>query len=228
MFHKDNADDFHTKQIAFDFKNVQQNGDIEGYASVFGNLDQGGDIVDEKAFDKNIEKWRLGGRMPKMLWQHQKDKVIGVWTEARKDSQGLFLKGRLLIDLPLAKEAHTLLRNDAIDGLSIGYRTIDAEMLENGARKLLELDLKETSVVTFPMNEEALVTSVKKLHSIRDVEHILRDAGVPNSFARLVAEKGYDAAVAEVKGEQREADSNSEALLRLQQSLNTLKEKICA
>lgn len=229
MFRKDASHDFETKDQVFEVKTLEQTGEIEGYASVFGNLDQGGDIVDEAAFDKDLSRWAAGASLPKMLWQHDPGQPIGVWTQAQKDATGLRLKGRLLLDIPLAKTAHTLLLAKAIDGLSIGFRTREADREENGARRLKDLALMETSVVTFPMNTSATVEGVKKLHSIRDVERILRDAGVPNSFAKTVALKGFEAAEAEYKGIQRDAGSDAEEKLRsLHEKLTQLKEKIRA
>ena len=218
---------FETKNI-FELKSVQQTGEIEGYGSVFSITDQGGDTVDKGAFSKNIERVRLGGAYPKMLWQHDTSQVIGVWTEMRADDYGLYLKGRLLLELPRAKEAHVLLANKAIDGLSIGYITKEAERDAFGTRRLIEVDLIETSVVTFPMNRESIVTGVKKIQTIREIEQILRDAGLPNNFAKTIASKGFDAAMAEVKGEQRDADSIVKGLSSLQQSLNSLKENLNA
>jgi HK97 family phage prohead protease len=213
------------KQFAFEVKNLNETGELEGYASVYGVLDQGGDIVVAGAFDKLVKSVQSGGRKPKMLWQHRPDEVIGVWEQVSSDATGLFMKGRLLLDIPRARECHTLLRAKALDGLSIGYRTVDYEMGSNGARYLKELDLRETSVVTFPMNEDATVTDVKNLQSVRDVERILRDAGVPNNFAKLIAAKGFDDAMAEVKGELRDADSEKsvEAALALNEMFIRMK-----
>ena len=90
--------------------------------------------------------------------------------------------------------------------MSIGYMTREAEYEEGGeVRRLKEVDLWEVSLVTFPMNEDARVTAVKRIESVREVERILRNEGVPGSFAKLIAAHGFDEAKARVDG-RREGD----------------------
>ena len=126
---------------------------IAGYASFFGKADQGGDIVVKGAYGKSLGK---GGKI-KMLWQHDPAQPIGVWDEVREDAKGLWVKGRLLPDVAKAREAAALLAAGAIDGLSIGYRTVKARKDDTGKRHLTELDLWEVSLVTFPMLPDARV-----------------------------------------------------------------------
>lgn len=126
---------------------------IAGYASLFGAVDQGGDVVQPGAYGASL-KLRPG---VKMLWQHDPSKPIGVWDEVREDARGLYVKGRLLLDVQAAREAHVLLGAGAIDGLSIGYRTVRSEKAAGGRRLLHEIELWEVSLVTFPMLPEARV-----------------------------------------------------------------------
>ncbi|NHF72075.1 HK97 family phage prohead protease [Paracoccus xiamenensis] len=128
---------------------------IEGYASRFGLPDQGGDIVARGAFAASLGRLAAKGDKVRMLWQHDPTKPIGVWDEIREDETGLWVKGRLLPDVTLAREAATLIEAGAIDGLSIGYRTIRAEKDQKGRRVLSEVELWEVSLVTFPMLPEA-------------------------------------------------------------------------
>lgn len=130
---------------------------IEGYASVFGVTDQGGDVVLSGAYGKSLAALRAKGRGVKMLWQHNPTEPIGVWDEVREDGKGLYVKGRLLPDVSRAREAAALISAGAIDGLSIGYRTVAAEKDAKGRRLLSELELWEVSLVTFPMLPEARV-----------------------------------------------------------------------
>jgi hypothetical protein len=67
------------------------------------------------------------------------------------------VKGRVLTDVARGKEAAALLAAGAIDGLSIGYRTVRAERDAKGQRLLQEVELWEVSLVTFPMLAEARV-----------------------------------------------------------------------
>lgn len=132
---------------------------VEGYASLFGECDQGGDIVERGAYSASLERLMAKGQQVKMLWQHDPAQPIGVWTEVREDARGLYVKGRLLENVARAQEAATLIAAGAIDGLSIGYRTLKSTKNDKGQRLLRELDLWEVSLVTFPMLSSARVAA---------------------------------------------------------------------
>ena len=130
---------------------------IEGYASFFGITDQGGDIVMPGAYGKSLARLKTEGRAVKMLWQHDAALPIGVWDEILEDGRGLKVKGRILPEVEKGREAAALISAGAIDGLSIGYRTVMAEKNAKGQRLLREVELWEVSLVTFPMLPEARV-----------------------------------------------------------------------
>lgn len=136
--------------------------EIEGYASVFGIADQSGDVVLPGAYDAALARKPVRG--VKMLWQHDPTRPIGVWDVVRSDAKGLYVKGHVLTEVVAGKEALALLAAGAIDGLSIGYRTVRAEKDAAGGRRLVELDLWEVSVVTFPMLPEARVAPSAEGH----------------------------------------------------------------
>lgn len=124
---------------------------VSGYASVFGVRDQGGDVVMPGAYKAALARLAAGGGRVRMLWQHDPAQPIGIWDEVREDDKGLWVKGRLLTEVTRGREAAALMEAGAVDGLSIGYRTLRAERLAGGGRKLIELELWEVSLVTFPM-----------------------------------------------------------------------------
>ena len=130
---------------------------LEGHASLFGLVDQGGDVVVRGAYAASLKRLAARGDKVRMLWQHDPARPIGVWDEIREDDKGLWVKGRLLPDVAQAREAAALIAAGAIDGLSIGYRTIAAERDGKGRRLLTEVELWEVSLVTFPMLAEAKV-----------------------------------------------------------------------
>jgi uncharacterized protein len=130
---------------------------ISGYASLFGARDQGGDVVQKGAYAASLARLARAGRGVKMLWQHDPAQPIGIWDEVREDDTGLWVKGRILTAVDKGREAAALLEAGAMDGLSIGYRTIKATKAADGARHLNELELWEVSLVTFPMLAEARV-----------------------------------------------------------------------
>lgn len=132
---------------------------VAGYASLFGVKDQGGDVVRKGAYAASLKRLAAGGGRVKMLWQHDPAQPIGVWDEVREDATGLWVKGRILTDVAKGREAVALLAAGAIDGLSIGYRTVKAERDAKGVRQLSELELWEVSLVTFPMLPEARVSA---------------------------------------------------------------------
>lgn len=147
---------------------------IEGYASLFGTADRGNDTVAKGAYASSL----ASGRVVKMLWQHDPAQPIGVWAEMREDDRGLYVKGRLLDGVARAKEAAALIRAGAIDGLSIGYRTVRATKNDGGGRLLTELELWEVSLVTFPMLPSARVAAKGETldDTLRDVAAVFRDA----------------------------------------------------
>lgn len=135
---------------------------IKGYASTFGNIDAYGDTIEKGAFTKTLQE-KNRGRKVKFLYQHQYDKVIGVPTTIKEDEKGLYFEA-MFADTPLADEAYKLAKLGALDGFSIGYRTIKAEGAMEGDsynRKLLEVELAEVSLVTFEADTYAKVTDVK-------------------------------------------------------------------
>lgn len=149
----------------FEVKAAHDDGRIEGYGSVFGNVDHGFDRVERGAFNEWL-KSDFDGELP-MLWQHSHDEPIGVWDEVSENRKGLYMSGQLNLsqdsgaaDVPMAWKARALARQGAIKGLSIGYYPIDYSF-EDDVRVLEKIALAETSMVTFPMNPLARVTGVK-------------------------------------------------------------------
>lgn len=138
---------------------VEDGAVISGYASLFGVADQGGDVVQAGAYRRSIAALEAQGRRVKMLWQHDPAQPIGVWDEVCEDARGLWVKGRLLESTQKGREAAELIRVGALDGLSIGYRTKRAVKDDKGRRLLMELELWEVSLVTFPMLPSARVAA---------------------------------------------------------------------
>ncbi|HEH9442071.1 TPA: HK97 family phage prohead protease [Aeromonas sobria] len=175
-----------------------ETGEISGYANTFNFKDYAGDIIQVGAFTASLKRHVEAGTKIKMLWQHDTTKVIGVWEEAYEDSKGLYLKGRLTKGVQLADEALLLLSDGALDGLSIGYITIDSKYdSKQKANLLLEVELLETSIVTFPCNTQSRIDSVKSIFeegntpTERDLEKLLREAGMSQKRAKAFLAQGY-------------------------------------
>jgi HK97 family phage prohead protease len=197
-----------------DVKKLTEAGEFEGYASTFGNVDRGGDVVEAGAFAKTLKK---GASKVKMLFQHDPSQPLGKWLEMAEDRKGLWVKGKLNLEVQRSRETLALMKDGAIDSLSIGFRAIKSAPGDAAGvfRKLLEVDLWEISLVTFGMNERATVRAVKEDVTIRDVEKVLREAGLPNAFAKLVAAHGFDGAKARLQPQRRD-----DALMEMINKLN--------
>lgn len=163
---------------------------IEGYASLFGAKDTGGDIVAKGAYGRSLKTLAAKGRSVKMLWQHDPTQPIGIWDEVREDARGLYVKGRLLTDVAKGREAASLIEAGAIDGLSIGYRTVKAHKNDTGARVLSELELWEVSLVTFPMLPQARIAAEAKGTDPIEAEMMMRDLADALTGARKLLAKG--------------------------------------
>lgn len=199
-----------TLDFSFETKGVDETGVFEGYASVFGNVDGGGDIVEPGAFIESIVRSKKDGRIIPMLWQHDQREPIGIWSDIAEDSKGLYVKGQVLTESSeLSRRAYALLKARAMSGLSIGYKVpaggAEDDKARRGVRRLKKLDLFEVSIVTFPMNERARVTAVKAAEDMRAVfatgetprlkliEEYLRDGGFPDALATKFVSLGKEA-----------------------------------
>lgn len=188
-----------TADFKFAIKSISEDGKFAGYGSVFDVIDQGDDVVIKGAFTETLKELEASGQKLPVLWQHKSDSPIGVYDVIREDEKGLYVEGRLLVnDVQLAKEAYALMAAGAVTGLSIGYGTQRYEIdTETNIRKLIELSLWEISVVTFPMNEDARVESVKNLihngglpETVTDFEKFLRNEGFSSKNAKIIARQG--------------------------------------
>lgn len=146
-----------------ELKRLGETGCFEGYAAVFNVTDNVNDKILPGAFHKTLETARQQNRLPPLLWQHDPAEPIGVWRELQEDAHGLYVKGELFVsDIPRAREAYKLLRENVVTGLSIGYRTNEESRDgESGARLLSSVELVEISMVTFPANDFARVRQTK-------------------------------------------------------------------
>jgi HK97 family phage prohead protease len=217
-----NAGGREVRSFALQVKAVSDEGVIEGYGSVFGVPDSYDDVVAAGAFAKSLADHKAAGTMPAMLWQHGSDHPIGVWTEMVEDAKGLRVKGQLAMEVAKGKEAHTLLKMGAVNGLSIGFVSKEwAYDRDTEMRTLNAVDLWEVSLVTFPANGKSRVTNVKsadELSAPKDAERILRDAGFSKADATAFVSRVMR------MGEERSdsADSTAKALKAAQRLLENL------
>jgi HK97 family phage prohead protease len=150
-----------------------ETGEFEGYGSTFGGEpDSHGDVVVKGAYADTLKAHEAKGTMPKMFWQHDPSEVIGKWLAAKEDDTGLLMRGKLNMGVQRGREAHALLKEGDIDGLSIGYRIFPGGFKvddSTGVWYLEKLDLFEVSVVSIGSNENATVSSVKAAKAAHEI-----------------------------------------------------------
>ncbi|MFD1746548.1 HK97 family phage prohead protease [Rhizobium helianthi] len=157
------------KFASLEISELGGDGTFSGYASLFGEVDLGKDVIERGAFQASLVE--RGANGVRMLYQHDPAEPIGAWTTIREDSRGLYVEGQLAKGVARAREVHALMKSGALDGLSIGFRTVRARNeAKTGIRRILEADLWEISVVTFPMLPSARISNVKQARFFRDRE----------------------------------------------------------
>jgi hypothetical protein len=160
-----------TKAFSFQLKDFDdEQGRVSGYLSTFDNVDEGDDRVRPGAFKRTLQnKYEYKKKNNKqylmpLLWQHKDSEPIGGYTEAKEDGIGLWVELEVDLDVQRGKEAYSGLKKGYIFQQSMGYDAIQSEYVKvegKMIRDLTEVRLWEGSIVTFPMNEEAVVTDVK-------------------------------------------------------------------
>lgn len=138
---------------------------ITGYASVFGVPDLGRDVVLPGAFAGTLA--RRGAAGVRMLFQHDPAEPVGRWLSLREDARGLYAEGQLNLDVQRGREIAALMCEGALDGLSIGFRTLSARPGADGSRRLQGIDLWEISIVTFPLQPGARASPSPSPEAIR-------------------------------------------------------------
>jgi HK97 family phage prohead protease len=208
------------KLVDISIEGVENDGTFEGYASLFDRVDMSRDIVERGAFANAIAQRGAGG--VRMLFQHDPALPIGVWTSIVEDDYGLKVRGRLSTGSDKAREVRALIRDGALDGLSIGFKVVRARNdPRTGIRHILQADLWEISVVTFPMQTGARI-SLKggELPATREFERWLtRDAGLTRKEARHVLAHGFASL-------RRERDAAPTAKMALAEAIRRATHKI--
>ena len=190
--------------LELEAKALGDSGEFSGYAAIFGNIDQGGDILERGAFKEILT---TKDNMVRILYQHDMRQPIGK-AMVKEDSKGLYFDGKLVLDNANARSAYALMKQGILDGMSIGYDTIKSKTDEDGNRILQAVKLYEISTVTFGMNPAALIESVKAgnmVSNIREFEEFLRDAGFSRAKAKALAVGGWT-----VLEGQRDVDSETD------------------
>lgn len=174
------------------FANGSPDGTFAGYGAVYGNVDSYGDVIAQNAASESLREWKERGKFPPMLLQHGGGFMggaldmspVGQWTDMVENSKGLKVEGRLFaMNTDRSQLIYEGLKSGELDGLSIGFNVREMELGTKPGeppRTLTNIELWEVSIVTFPANPKARISSVKSLtpDELRDIENSLRDAGL--------------------------------------------------
>lgn len=204
---------------------VQEEGVIEGYASVFGGIDSYGDTIEPNAYDNVISE----GQKPLMFYQHDRWGVpIGRWEELSVDSKGLKVKGRLNLELKEAQDVYSALKFGSLNGMSIGFRLRDRdyEYDDNDVCHIKNIsELLEISIVNFPADKSARVMGVKadpedleELKDIRDCERYLRDLGISKKMAQSI--------ISVIKAKKNSMSDSEDGIKAKNAELNEIQQKL--
>lgn len=153
------------KHFNLEIKEVTEQGTFKGIASPFNNVDYGNDRVLPSVAKRN------NGKTVPYLWQHDTEEPIGQ-VNLIATNKGIEFEGKLFLDtneqgiplIPKAHKAYVLMKNKQLKN-SIGYIVEKYKYTTEGKetiRNLEDIDIKEVSAVTFPMNDKATITDVKK------------------------------------------------------------------
>ena len=170
-----------TRDFAVDFKvRAMEEGDkeegiIQGYASVYGNVDSYGTVFARGCFKESLKN--RPAHDVKFLWQHDRNRPAGVLRHLFEDAFGLGFEARLALKTQTGMEAYELVQMKAVSGVSVGFNVVREEYTNEGTINFLELRLNEISIVTFPANPLAEIKSCREAQrSVREWENFLREA----------------------------------------------------
>jgi len=218
--------------------NNDSTGSFTAYGNVFNIIDEADDITIKGAFLKSIQEHKDNNTMPRLLEQHEhRSMPIGIITDIFEDEKGLKFSGELNLDTQSGREAYALLKQGAIDTFSIGYITIKSEQQNHNGidvRALLELDLKEISLVTFACNKESRIESIKsalvkhETITTKMVQKALQESGLSNRQAEQAINqiKSVDLATKESEMTKEKNTKSTETIVDKEQKSDKVDETI--
>lgn len=182
-----------------------ENGTFAGYASVFGNIDNGLDVIEKGAFTR-VRK-NKDGKL-KIALNHDLTQIIGL-ADYKQDDRGLYVEGKINLNVSYARDAYELMKDGALDAMSIGFGIIDSKNEKRDGvrvRVITSAELWEASVVPFGMNEEAQLLDVKADYKASQAafENALYERlGLTEKEAQAVAKAAYPALIGKQDGDSK-------------------------
>jgi hypothetical protein len=177
---------FETQSFPFEIKNLSATGEVVGLASVYGNIDRQGEAVAPGAFRASVERAMASGRGLPMLREHNAQLACGSWTGFEDIGGALRVTGKLAMQTEIGRETRELVAAGALTGLSIGFANA-SRVRANGRTIITSGDLLEVSLVAIPANPGAVIEAVKSAPGPREIEAVLKAAGLSNRQAKAAA-----------------------------------------
>lgn len=216
------------------FEKVSDEGIISGYITKFGEVDSYGTCTVSGCFRSAMKRLADGETIP-VLWQHDVHEPIGKFLSMKDDDVGCYAVIQLDLNVERAREAFSLAKNRIISGLSIGGMINRTEWNEKDQVLMMtDIDLYETSVVTFPACDTARIDDCRSdTLNIREMEHAFRKSGMFSQndskklaryFCEILKSRSEDGETethetrAEIRSDSHDNDANA-----LNDLLNTLK-----
>ena len=164
-----------TKSVLLDIKAAPEDsadtsgkGQFTGYASVFGNVDSYGDVVQPGAFTDSLESFGEGGAGIPCYWSHDMSdpmKCIGETTSAVEDDRGLLVTVQLDLDNPNGAQAYKLIQRGLVKQMSFAFEVLSSEAASSDElgdhQSLNQLKIFEVSLVQVGANQETELLDVK-------------------------------------------------------------------
>jgi len=174
----------------------QKFGIVKGYGATTGNIDNGFDRIMKGAFKETLANYEAMGKQIPMRYQH--GQTIGGWPVFKENRKGLYVEGNINLGVQSGMDAYLLAKQGVVDSMSIGYRATDSEWVNEKVaeidgvditkyiRNIKKLKLFEVSVLDIPMNDQAVISSVKSCESITDISKLLKSKGLSNKEANEI------------------------------------------
>ena len=204
-------------------------GTFTALASVFGNVDRGGDRMMPGAFKNTLERLRKAGKTLPIILSHQWDNLTAYVGKADpravyEDERGLVVQGELFMDEPEGRKVHKLMKEGLLTGWSFGYQVPKGgERVKDGVTEVSEVDLFEVGPCLVGMNPEAQLQTIKSTTVVEDV--VLEEPQVeasdpppPDADLRRRADKLERERIAETLPPAEEDKTYSEVLDRLRRA----------
>ncbi|MEQ1709457.1 MAG: HK97 family phage prohead protease [Terricaulis sp.] len=158
------------------------------------NVDSIGDQIVPGAFGDTLAEWAKSGDAIPVYWSHRLDDPnynIGTLLDAKETADGLWVKGQLDLDAPVAAQAWRLMKGRRVTQFSFGYDIIDGGPVKKDGQSTFELRklrLHEVSATPIGMNQatELLATKAEQLEKAGRALSAKNETNLRKAHAALI------------------------------------------